>query len=83
MPDSTLPSAEALAEWRENPVTLALAEGVRRTLDRQEAAFRDLWWQGSPPPEQERLALMRARAAFEDLFESSHEDLMTTLERDG
>ena len=74
-------SAEDLAEWRAHPVTALIQECLRLTLEAQAMACTAAYWAGNPWPEAERLSHLRAKAQWEDLFESDAADIRETMER--
>jgi hypothetical protein len=72
---------EAIAEWRAHPVSIALRDGLQWWLERQKDAAMEAYWRGEPWPEAERLALLRERALWSDLFESSADEIGKMMER--
>lgn len=73
-------SEEALAEWREHPVSRLVAECLKRVLDAQKASAEASYWAGSQWSEPERLAYLRKVELWEDLFEADAEDFRNTME---
>ena len=64
-----------LDEWRANPVTEAMKCALRRSLDRTREQMTAAYWAGRAVSEAERLALLREEALWDDLFQSSADDL--------
>ena len=61
-------------------MTEMLHRAVKERFDHQKQVMTDRYMRGDPVPEEERLAVLRAEAAFEDFFEASAEDVRAALE---
>lgn len=70
---------EDLAEWRSLPTTEAVRDAIRETLGREERALTEAYWSGHAVPEDRRLAFLRKRELWEDIFEGSAEDFRAAM----
>ena len=75
------PSQEAVEEWREHPVTVALREALQRQHAAQKQALLQAYWQGNLPPESARISLHRMEAFLADFFEADADDLEAVMEQ--
>lgn len=75
-------TAELLDEWRENPLTRALRDALKVTLDAEREALTQGYWAGKPVPEAERQGHLRKVELWEDLFEASAADFTAWLMKD-
>lgn len=75
-------SAETWAEWLGNPVTELVRDNLARMLDRKRQAFQAQWFNGQPPSEAHRLALVALTEWHEDFFTATHEDIKRAMEQE-
>jgi hypothetical protein len=69
-----------LAAWRALPVSEFIKDALGQSLSLQIQACKDAAWAGPPWSEARRLALHKAFAIWEDMFESSAEDFIEIME---
>ena len=69
-----------LDEWRNHPVSVLVRLGVKASIKAQSDMAMQAYWAGQPWPEQDRLALIRAEAHLDDMFESNADDFKQMME---
>ena len=72
-------SDEALAEWREHPVTRLLRDGLAVQAEALRSSATAAYWSGRAWPEADRLSVLRLEAFREDLFEASADEVKAAL----
>lgn len=68
-----------LAEWRVNPVTMAVVGALDAFLLAQEAQCKEAAWAGNPWPDERRQAVRLALAMWFDAKDASAEELNRML----
>lgn len=76
-----LPSQSEINEWRENPVTVALATALRGIAAMEKQSVTDAFWNGAEVSERQRLHAMVRREMIEDLFDLDEVDLKAAMEK--
>ena len=74
-------SDEALGEWRAHPVTELIRQSLAMSMALQTSAAEAAYWAGNPWPEPDRIALLRSKAQWEDVFEATAEDFRAMMAR--
>lgn len=72
---------EDLDAWRVNPVTEIMQAVILAAYGAQKDAALQAYWGGKPWPPEDIASLRRLSAMWEDFFDSSADDVRTTMEQ--